>query len=133
MGSGTSRLGRRPSRARLNRSTRSRLFSSLICGGSSPRSTLEVKQYRCKSITLFLFLILWSFLMNWDWSFGFNDRSLLFTWRKKEEMESRSFFFLFFFNVKFWSFTRMNFHFAWFEIDNLMLKVGPFWVILRFV
>ncbi|KAF2310517.1 hypothetical protein GH714_013485 [Hevea brasiliensis] len=41
MGSGTSRLGRRPSRARLNRSTRSSLFSSLICGGSSSRATLE--------------------------------------------------------------------------------------------
>ncbi|KAJ9141081.1 hypothetical protein P3X46_031658 [Hevea brasiliensis] len=45
MGSGTSRLGRRPSRARLNRSTRSSLFSSLICGGSSSRATLEMENH----------------------------------------------------------------------------------------
>ncbi|XP_065849726.1 uncharacterized protein [Euphorbia lathyris] len=47
MGTGSSRLGRRPSRPRLNRSSRSSssFFSSLICGGSSSRATLQMENY----------------------------------------------------------------------------------------
>ncbi|KAG8651975.1 hypothetical protein MANES_06G041400v8 [Manihot esculenta] len=45
MGSGTSRLGRRPSRTLVNRSHRSSFFSSLICGGSSSRATLEMESH----------------------------------------------------------------------------------------
>ncbi|KDP30182.1 hypothetical protein JCGZ_16964 [Jatropha curcas] len=43
MGTANSRLGSRPSRGRLNRRSPSRLFSSLICGGSSSRATLQME------------------------------------------------------------------------------------------
>uniref|UniRef100_A0A2P2IT65 RING-type domain-containing protein n=1 Tax=Rhizophora mucronata TaxID=61149 RepID=A0A2P2IT65_RHIMU len=46
MGSSSSRLGSRPLRARRNRSNGARLFSSVICGGSSSGATLdEIKDY----------------------------------------------------------------------------------------
>ncbi|EEF29874.1 uncharacterized protein LOC8275717 [Ricinus communis] len=44
MGSGSSRMGRRPSRARVNRSS-SNFFSSLLCGGSSSRDSLQMENY----------------------------------------------------------------------------------------
>ncbi|KAF2317153.1 hypothetical protein GH714_012305 [Hevea brasiliensis] len=45
MGSGSSRLGRRSSRARVNRSNLSNFFSSIICGGSSSRANLEMENH----------------------------------------------------------------------------------------
>ncbi|KAJ4958504.1 hypothetical protein NE237_025615 [Protea cynaroides] len=43
MGSGSSRLGARPSRGRVNR--RNRIFSSFICGGSSSHAPVETEDY----------------------------------------------------------------------------------------
>ncbi|KAJ9131200.1 hypothetical protein P3X46_035285 [Hevea brasiliensis] len=45
MGSGSSRLGRRSSRTRVNRSNLSNFFFSIICGGSSSRATLEMENH----------------------------------------------------------------------------------------
>ncbi|KAF5469646.1 hypothetical protein F2P56_013702 [Juglans regia] len=48
MGSSSSRLGSRPSRARVNRTNRSRVFS-LICGGSTSRATHQMEDCAVES------------------------------------------------------------------------------------
>ncbi|XP_008242903.1 PREDICTED: E3 ubiquitin-protein ligase RNF12-A-like isoform X1 [Prunus mume] len=45
MGSSSSRLGSRPSRARVNRTTNRSVLSSFVCGGSSSRSTYEMEDH----------------------------------------------------------------------------------------
>ncbi|PQP98307.1 hypothetical protein Pyn_22018 [Prunus yedoensis var. nudiflora] len=45
MGSSSSRLGSRPSRARVNRTTNRSILSSFVCGGSSSRSTYEMEDH----------------------------------------------------------------------------------------